>query len=125
MSDVEVDEMVFEIDDDNDDVQDIDESDLDVEGPGVTKATSVDTMATTDDSLYIVYAKQLLSLARIQVEAVCRSCRTQLKIDSFVKGSAIYITWVREWVAYEPAHVISNNLAFHMGILRSAYAAYF
>ena len=75
--------MVFEIDD-NDDAQDIDECDLDVEGPGVTKATSVDEMTTlTDGSLYLVYAKQLLSLSRIQVEAVCRSCMTQVKTDTF------------------------------------------
>lgn len=97
MSDVEMDEMVFEIEEEEG-PHDMDESESEADGAGITKIKFAEEIPVlTEDQLYLVYLRPLLSLARIQIEALCRyeSCESEVKMDHFMKGSAIYIVWVR------------------------------
>ncbi|MEW8542944.1 MAG: hypothetical protein AB2693_05365 [Candidatus Thiodiazotropha sp.] len=92
-------DVVFGIKEDGD----VDETDMEECGPAVVKITSPEDMALlTDDQLFLVYLQPLLSLAATNFK-VDSTCSSTVKTTVNIKGSAIYLIWVRiktdSWIA--------------------------
>lgn len=98
MSDIEMDDLVFDLSDDEEEQQDADESDSELEWPGIQRITSTDDISIlNNDELFLVYLQPLLSLAKTHIEPACKldNCHSPVKMDIQTKGSAVYIIWVR------------------------------
>ena len=91
---------MFGIDEDGDG----DETDTEESGPGIVKITSPEDMTLlTDDQLFLVYLQPLLNLAATKIDTTCRldSCSAAIRTTVSLKGSAIYLIWVRlkdKWI---------------------------
>lgn len=87
-------DVVFGIDEDGD----ADETDTEESGPGIVKITSPEDMTLlTDDQLFLVYLQPLLNLAATKIDTTCQldSCSSTVRTTVSLKGSAIYLIWVR------------------------------
>ena len=78
-SDVEIDEVVFALEEDN--AQDKDETDTEDLGTGIAKITSPDNIPIlTDDQLYLIYLQPLLDLASTKLTLSVRWTHVQKQL---------------------------------------------
>ena len=94
-SDIEMDEVVFDFEDNSDPA--FDETDQEEFGTGLMKISSPeDSSLLTEDQLFLVYLSPLLDLAATKIDSVCKmeSCSRAILTKTNIIGSALYIIWV-------------------------------
>ena len=80
---------------------DADQPDLDL-GPGVQRMrTEEEFEGLVDDTVFLVYLKPLLTLAKINVNSDClvQGCNSPVVIETDKISSALYLKWLRSFVA--------------------------
>ena len=94
-------EFVDEVIDTDEEKDNADQPDLDL-GPSVQRIrTEEEFEGLVDDTVFLVYLKPLLTLAKINVNDDClvQGCNSPVVIETDKISSALYLKWLRSFVA--------------------------